>query len=190
MQPGCTPSCPTAELPSPVLPGLTRSFPQVLYQWFRPRLNSYHTMVLLGEYQFKYTHGNNPHGSQTLCSLAQEIHAFCITVTGKTFAVFSFLKWACFGKREHIIFTELFLVLCKASLTSLMNTSVLCSCGSCCCLHWQILQVLVSLICDSNNSQSQVTDISSSAHFLWDPVSWQQDYDGTNCNITFIFCFF
>jgi len=31
----CTPSGHTAELPSPVLPGLTGSFPQVLNQWFR-----------------------------------------------------------------------------------------------------------------------------------------------------------
>jgi len=35
VQPGSTPSGHTAELPSPVLPGLTRSFPQVLSQWFR-----------------------------------------------------------------------------------------------------------------------------------------------------------
>jgi len=43
VQPGSTPSCHTAELPSPVLPGLTGSFPQVLNQWFRPWLSSYHT---------------------------------------------------------------------------------------------------------------------------------------------------
>jgi len=35
VQPGSIPSDHT-ELPSPVLPGLTRSFPQVLNQWFRP----------------------------------------------------------------------------------------------------------------------------------------------------------
>ena len=44
VQPGSTPSGHTAELPSPVLPGLTRSFPQVLNQWFRPWLNSSHTI--------------------------------------------------------------------------------------------------------------------------------------------------
>ena len=38
VQPGSTPSSHTAELPSPVLPGLTGSFPQVLNQWFRPWL--------------------------------------------------------------------------------------------------------------------------------------------------------
>ena len=32
-----------AELPSPVLPGLTGSLPQVLNQWFTPWLSSYHT---------------------------------------------------------------------------------------------------------------------------------------------------
>jgi len=42
VQPGSTPPGHTAELPSPVLPGLTGSFPQVLNQWFRPWLNSYH----------------------------------------------------------------------------------------------------------------------------------------------------
>jgi len=36
VQPGSTPPRHTAELPSPVLPGLTGSFPQVLNQWFRP----------------------------------------------------------------------------------------------------------------------------------------------------------
>jgi len=36
MQPGSTPSGHTAELPSPMLPGLTWSFPQVISQWFRP----------------------------------------------------------------------------------------------------------------------------------------------------------
>ena len=35
VQPGSTPSGHTAELPSPVLPGLTGSFPQVLSQCFR-----------------------------------------------------------------------------------------------------------------------------------------------------------
>ena len=34
VQPGSTPSGHTAELPSPVLPGLTWFFPQVLNQWF------------------------------------------------------------------------------------------------------------------------------------------------------------
>jgi len=43
VQPGSTPSGHTAELPSPVLPGLTGSFPQVLSQWFGPWLSSYHT---------------------------------------------------------------------------------------------------------------------------------------------------
>ena len=46
VQPGSSPSYLAAELPSPVLPGLTRSFPQVLNQWFRPWLNSYHTVGL------------------------------------------------------------------------------------------------------------------------------------------------
>ena len=41
-QSGSTPSGHTAELPSPVFPGLTRSFPQVLTQWFGPG-SSYHT---------------------------------------------------------------------------------------------------------------------------------------------------
>jgi len=36
VQPGSIPSNCTAKLPSPVLPELTRSFPQVLNQWFRP----------------------------------------------------------------------------------------------------------------------------------------------------------
>jgi len=36
VEPGSTPSNHTGELPSPVLPGLTGSFPQVLNQWFRP----------------------------------------------------------------------------------------------------------------------------------------------------------
>ena len=45
MQPGYTPSYHTAALPSPVLPGLTGSFPQVLHQCFRPGLNSSHTPV-------------------------------------------------------------------------------------------------------------------------------------------------
>jgi len=44
VQPGCSPSAHTAELPSPVLPGLTGSFPQVLHQ-FRPWLNSPHTVT-------------------------------------------------------------------------------------------------------------------------------------------------
>jgi len=35
VQPDSPSSSCTAELPSPVLPGLTRSFPQVLNQWFR-----------------------------------------------------------------------------------------------------------------------------------------------------------
>ena len=43
VQPGSMPSSHTAELPSPVLPGLTRSFSQVLNQWFRLWLNSSHT---------------------------------------------------------------------------------------------------------------------------------------------------
>ena len=43
-QPGSTPSYHTGELSSPVLPGLTRPFPQVLIQWFRPGLSSYHTV--------------------------------------------------------------------------------------------------------------------------------------------------
>jgi len=34
-QPGSTPSGHTAELPPPVVPGLTWSFPQLLHQWFR-----------------------------------------------------------------------------------------------------------------------------------------------------------
>jgi len=34
-EPGSTPSGHTVELPSPVLPGLTWSFPQMLNQWFR-----------------------------------------------------------------------------------------------------------------------------------------------------------
>ena len=34
--PGSTPSGHTAELPPPVLPGLTQSLPQVINQWFRP----------------------------------------------------------------------------------------------------------------------------------------------------------
>ena len=34
VQPGSTPSGHTAELPSPVLPGMTGSFPQVPNQWF------------------------------------------------------------------------------------------------------------------------------------------------------------
>ena len=42
MQPGCSPSSHTAELPSPVLPGLTQCSPQVINQWFRPWLNSSH----------------------------------------------------------------------------------------------------------------------------------------------------
>jgi len=46
VQPGSTPSGHTAELPSPVLPGLTGSFPQVLHQWFRLGLNSYHTVIV------------------------------------------------------------------------------------------------------------------------------------------------
>jgi len=45
VQPGSTPSSHTDELPSPVLPGLTVSFSQVLHQWFRPWLNSPHTMM-------------------------------------------------------------------------------------------------------------------------------------------------
>ena len=36
MQPGSTLSGRTAELPSPVVPGLTQSFSHVLNQWFRP----------------------------------------------------------------------------------------------------------------------------------------------------------
>ena len=43
VQPGSTPSGHTAELPSPVLPWLTEFFPQVINQWFRPWLNSFHT---------------------------------------------------------------------------------------------------------------------------------------------------
>ena len=46
VQPGSTPSGHTAELPSPVLPGLTRSFPQVLNQCFRQWLNSSLTACL------------------------------------------------------------------------------------------------------------------------------------------------
>ena len=45
VQPGSTPSRPTAELPSPVLPGLIGSFPQVLNQWVRPGLYSSHTQA-------------------------------------------------------------------------------------------------------------------------------------------------
>uniref|UniRef100_A0A8C2YGS9 Uncharacterized protein n=1 Tax=Coturnix japonica TaxID=93934 RepID=A0A8C2YGS9_COTJA len=43
MQLGSTHSSHTAELPSPVLLALTRSFPPVLNQWFRLGLNSSHT---------------------------------------------------------------------------------------------------------------------------------------------------
>ena len=43
--PRSNPSGHTGELPSPVLPGLSQSFPQVLNQWFRPWLNSSHTMA-------------------------------------------------------------------------------------------------------------------------------------------------
>jgi len=46
VQPGSTPSYHTPELPSPVLPGLPGSFPQVLNQCFRPGLISYHTHAL------------------------------------------------------------------------------------------------------------------------------------------------
>ncbi len=42
-QPGSTRCGHTAELPSPVLPGLTGSFPQVINQQFRMGLNSSHT---------------------------------------------------------------------------------------------------------------------------------------------------
>ena len=49
VQPGSTPSGHTAELPSPVLPGLTQSFPQVINQWFRPWLNSSHTSTIAGK---------------------------------------------------------------------------------------------------------------------------------------------
>ena len=45
VQPGSTPSGHTVELPSPVHPGLTKSFPQVLNQWFRLSLSSYHTIL-------------------------------------------------------------------------------------------------------------------------------------------------
>ena len=34
VEPGCTPSSHTGGLPSPVLPGLTQSLPQVINQWF------------------------------------------------------------------------------------------------------------------------------------------------------------
>jgi len=47
VQPGSIPSSHTAELPSPVLPELTGSFPQVLNQCFRLGLNSYHTVTFL-----------------------------------------------------------------------------------------------------------------------------------------------
>jgi len=36
VEPGSTPSGHTGELSSPVLPGLSWSFPHVLNQWFRP----------------------------------------------------------------------------------------------------------------------------------------------------------
>ena len=42
LQPDSTPSGHADELPSPVLPGLTRPFPQVFNQWF----SSYHTRDL------------------------------------------------------------------------------------------------------------------------------------------------
>jgi len=45
VQPGSTHSSHTDELPSPVLPVLTRSFPHVFNQWFRPWLSSSHTLV-------------------------------------------------------------------------------------------------------------------------------------------------
>ena len=46
VQPGSSPSYHTAELPSPVLSGLTGSFPQVFNQWFRLWLNNSHTPSL------------------------------------------------------------------------------------------------------------------------------------------------
>ena len=42
MEPGSTPSGHTGELPSPVLPWLTQSLPQVINQWFRLSLSSSH----------------------------------------------------------------------------------------------------------------------------------------------------
>ena len=53
VQPGSTHSSRTSELLSPVLPRLTDSFPQVLNQWYRPWLNSYHTYT-----NFKQLHMN------------------------------------------------------------------------------------------------------------------------------------
>lgn len=44
MEPGSTPSGCTGELPSPGLPGLTGSFPQVLNQWFQLGLKSSHVV--------------------------------------------------------------------------------------------------------------------------------------------------
>lgn len=45
VQPGSTLSSHTGELPSPVLPGLTGSFSQLLNQWLRLWLNSYYTQA-------------------------------------------------------------------------------------------------------------------------------------------------
>jgi len=47
VQPGSNPCSHTAQLPSPVLPGLTGSFPQVLNQWFSLGFNSCHTVTEL-----------------------------------------------------------------------------------------------------------------------------------------------
>ena len=49
MQPGSIPPSHTGELPSPVLPGLTRSLTQVLNQWFKLGLSSSHTEPKLNQ---------------------------------------------------------------------------------------------------------------------------------------------
>lgn len=89
-----------------------------------------------------------------------------------------FLKRASFGKRKRYLFIYLdfFFFLNNAvgccfqrPLCLLWWRHLSCNYGSCSCFHWQALKVLGSLTCDSRNIQLQVTEYSSSAHFLWGP---------------------
>ena len=81
MEPGSTPSVHTGELPSPVFPGLTRSFPQVLYQWFRPWFNSSHsnTVNLLGVNHIPKVKWDCSHGYVIPSSLFVFLWAYKIT---------------------------------------------------------------------------------------------------------------
>jgi len=79
VQAGTTPSGHTSKLPSPVLPRLTRSFPQVLNQWFSPWLNSAFTSIMPQKNKREEIDFEVPIASSSLITIGENL-APCFTI--------------------------------------------------------------------------------------------------------------